>query len=897
MKKRTEAVDIIIPVYNGYDDLQLCMPSVLKHTDLTKHRLILINDCSPDERIAPYLDSFSGEHILVLHNEKNMGFSANVNKGMAQSEDRDVLLLNSDTIVTAGWLDKIIACAYREESIGTVTPLSNSATLCSVPVMCQDNPMPENVTADEYAGLIETCSLRRYPRITVAVGFCMYIKRSVIDDIGVFDAETFGRGYGEENDFCNRAEQAGYHHVMCDDTFVYHKGTASFDTEEKKKLLEEHEAILNDRYAAQMRMNHLYCMENPDQEIRDNINMYTKLHNGKQNILYLLHLDFQEGAFNNIGGTQIHVKELTMALRDEYNVFVAARDEEYLRLTIYTDKDVVSLKFEIGEAPKFPVFRDEKMRKIYEQILLAFDIDMVHIQHSQDLSLELYFAAERFGIPVIATIHDFYYACPTIILLDNENQFCQKEDAKLSFEERQKRCQECLRQKKDIASQVDYLRIWRRENKKALSICRKLIFPSESARDILLEYFPSLKEKCMVIEHGEDKLERDIIHVPSPEKHQKSEHLHVKLDRVPGADQGLNDIKGWAYLEGVPNEETKIYVEFTDSKGKKDCFLANKVPRPDIVDAFGATEALMCGLDLRISTRKLADGPVKIRVYVKHDGVFYTDNQSTKGEYHHRFGKRGRLNVAFLGGMVPQKGSLMARELIPMDKGGINWFVLGAIGDKNILEISQENCFFSSTYKKEELPQLLEDNEIDIICILPIWPETFSYTVSEAWLNGIPIVATDIGAVGERIRKTGGGWLVKPDASPDEVMQLLHHIIDHPEEYQAKKEIVDDMEMKTVEQMCEEYRSFYRELLEFTEKELPEDKIDRDFIFQGLALGDPSIGGSGSIAAMNRLKNENAALKASIEVTKGTISYKMARKISDAKIPFKEQMKRFFHRK
>lgn len=109
----------------------------------------------------------------------------------------------------------------------------------------------------------------------------------------------------------------------------------------------------------------------------------------------------------------------------------------------------------------------------------------------------------------------------------------------------------------------------------------------------------------MVIEHGEDKLERDIIHVPSPEKHQKSEHLHVKLDRVPGADQGLNDIKGWAYLEGVPNEETKIYVEFTDSKGKKDCFLANKVPRPDIVDAFGATEALMCGLDLRISTRKL----------------------------------------------------------------------------------------------------------------------------------------------------------------------------------------------------------------------------------------------------------------------------------------------------
>ena len=897
MSKRTEAVDIIIPVYNGYEDLQLCIPSVKKYTDLTKHRVILINDCSPDERIAPYLDSLAQENIVVLHNEKNLGFSANINKGMAQSSNRDVLLLNSDTIVTEGWLDKIRACAYRDPAIGTVTPLSNSATLCSVPVMCQDNPLPEGFTVDEYAALIERCSLKRYPRITVAVGFCMFIKRCVIDDIGNFDAETFGRGYGEENDFCNRAEQAGYHHVMCDDTFVYHKGTASFDTEEKRALLEAHDAILKERYARQMENNHLYCMANPDQEIRDNLNMYTRLHNGRQNILYLLHLDFQEGAFNNIGGTQIHVKELVQAFRQEYNIFVAARDEEYLRVTAYTDQDVISLKFEIGEAPQFPVFRDAKLGKIYEQILMTFDIDLVHIQHSQDLSLELYYAAEKFGIPVIATIHDFYYACPTIILLDPENQYCIPQEETLGTEACRQRCQECLRQKKEIASQVDYLRIWRKENEKALSLCRKLIFPSKSARDIMLHYFPSLKDKCMVIYHGEDKLERDIIHVPSPDKAQKNGKLHIRLDRVPGADQGLNDVKGWAYLEGVPNEETKIYVEFVDSKGKKDCFLANKVPRPDIVDAFGAPEALMCGIDLRISTRKIADGPVKIHVYVKHGGTVYTDGQSFKGEYRHRFGKRGRLNVAFLGGMVPQKGSLMARELIPMDKSSINWFVLGAIGDKRIMEISQDNCFFSSTYQKDELPQLLEDNEIDVVCILPIWPETFCYTVSEAWMNGIPVVGTDIGAVGERIRETGGGWLVKPDAEPEEVMQLLHHIMDHPGEYQEKKEIVEEMDLKSVEQMCGEYRRFYQELLEFTEKEFPEGKADFDFVFQGLALGDPTVSGRGTVASMNRLKNENAALKASIEVTQGTISYQMARKISDAKIPFKDQIKKVLRRR
>lgn len=892
--RKTETVDIIIPVYNGYEDLQRCIPSVIAHTDLGRHRVILINDCSPDERIAPYLEETAGqnEHILVIHNEKNQGFSANINLGMRQSQDRDVLLLNSDTIVTAGWVEKIAACAYLDDSTGTVTPLSNSATLASVPVFCRDNPVPENVTVDEYAALIERCSLRRYPRITVAVGFCMFIKRCVIDDIGLFDAETFGRGYGEENDFCNRAEQAGYHHVLCDDTFIYHKGTASFDTEEKKALLEEHEAVLNRRYPLQMEKNRLYCMENPDQEIRDNINMYTKLANGRKNILYLLHLDFRSEAFNNIGGTQIHVRELMQAFRSEYNIFVAARDREYLRVTGYTDKDEISLKFEIGEAPAFPVFRDAQLRRIYEQILMAFDIDMVHIHHSQDLSLELFYAADRLGIPVIATLHDYYYACPTILLLDENNRFCAAKGR--CGESCGGDCGSCLRQKMGIAPQMDYLKIWRRESLKALSLCRKLIFPSTSAQDIFLREFPSLKEKCMVIYHGEDFEKTEALHVPAPEGAKKNGRLRVKLDRVVGADQGLNDIKGWAYLEGVPNEKTKIYVELVDARGEKDCFLAPKAARPDIVDAFGDPDALMCGIDLRVSTDKLSDGPVKIHVYVKCDGECYTTGQTFRGEYRRRFGREGRLNVAFLGGMVPQKGSVLARQMIAMDKNSINWFVLGAIGDKQMMEIHQNNCFFSSTYKKEELPVMLSDNKIDVICILPIWPETFSYTLSEAWMNGVPVVGTDIGAVGERIRSTGGGWLVDADAAPEEILQLLHHIMDHPEEYKEKKAAVQSMKRKSVAQMCLEYGSFYADLLEFSDKKTAENETDFDFIFQGLALGDPSVCGRGTVASLNRLQNENAALKASIDVLKGTTSYRMARKISEAKLPFKEQLKKVF---
>lgn len=212
------AVDIIVPIYNAFEDLRICLDSIYKNTDLQGNRLILINDNSPDERIKPYLDKQSETHgnVIVIHNGSNKGFSANINLGMAQSRDHDVILLNSDTVVTRNWVEKMTACAYSDPAVGTVTPVSNNATLCSVPLFCEENKLPEGLGIEKAAELVERCSFRDYPDITVAHGFCMLVKREVIETIGNFDAETFGRGYGEENDFCNRAEQAGYKHVMCE---------------------------------------------------------------------------------------------------------------------------------------------------------------------------------------------------------------------------------------------------------------------------------------------------------------------------------------------------------------------------------------------------------------------------------------------------------------------------------------------------------------------------------------------------------------------------------------------------------------------------------------------------------------------------------------------------------
>ena len=109
-------VDIIIPVYNAFEDLTICLKSILDVTDLENHRLILVNDCSSDNRILPYLNTVQSQNItkniLVFNNTKNLGFSGTINQGILQSEEHDVILLNSDTIVTKDWINKMVTCAY-----------------------------------------------------------------------------------------------------------------------------------------------------------------------------------------------------------------------------------------------------------------------------------------------------------------------------------------------------------------------------------------------------------------------------------------------------------------------------------------------------------------------------------------------------------------------------------------------------------------------------------------------------------------------------------------------------------------------------------------------------------------------------------------------------------------
>ena len=239
-------VSIVMPVHNAFDSLVVALQSVIRHTNLSVHHLIIVDDASTDPRIRTYLENLAPTpslNIRVIRNKRNKGFSRSVNLGIKCSSG-DVLLLNSDTIVTVGWLEKLQRAAGSRPGIASATPFSNNAALCSIPEFFEPNDVPEGFTVDSFAALVERLSFRAYPEIPTAVGFCMYIARDALTAVGLFDERRFARGYGEENDWCMRARKLGYAHVLDDATYVYHRGAASFGPERKAELVARHHELL-----------------------------------------------------------------------------------------------------------------------------------------------------------------------------------------------------------------------------------------------------------------------------------------------------------------------------------------------------------------------------------------------------------------------------------------------------------------------------------------------------------------------------------------------------------------------------------------------------------------------------------------------------------------------------
>lgn len=220
---------VVIPVYGNLEATRRCLDSVLASALPDDTAVLVINDASPDERVGDYCRrTASAAGWDYLENERNLGFVASANLGFDYRADTDVILLNSDTVVANDWIQRLRECAYREDDIGTVTPFSNNATICSYPGFPYSSAMPQRWDVPSLDALVNGANAGMSAEIPTAVGFCMYIKRACLERTGEFDVDNFGQGYGEECDFCMRAARAGWKHVLAADVFVFHEGGASF---------------------------------------------------------------------------------------------------------------------------------------------------------------------------------------------------------------------------------------------------------------------------------------------------------------------------------------------------------------------------------------------------------------------------------------------------------------------------------------------------------------------------------------------------------------------------------------------------------------------------------------------------------------------------------------------
>lgn len=249
LPRSTARVTVIVPIYNAPEDVRACLSSLGKWTDFSRARVLMIDDGSPSPEIAPLTKEFANkEGFALLVNEKNIGYTRTINRGIKEAGTDDVVLLNSDTVVTPGWLEGLLRAAETHPEVGTVTAMSDNAGAFSFPTMHVRNPKPALVPPELWATLIVAAAQDCKPvEVPTGNGFCLFIKRSLIDKIGIFDEKSFPRGYGEENEFCMRALSKGWRHVISPYSYVFHERSKSFGGE-KSKLIEEGAATLAKMY-------------------------------------------------------------------------------------------------------------------------------------------------------------------------------------------------------------------------------------------------------------------------------------------------------------------------------------------------------------------------------------------------------------------------------------------------------------------------------------------------------------------------------------------------------------------------------------------------------------------------------------------------------------------------
>ncbi|MFD2453255.1 glycosyltransferase [Ideonella paludis] len=469
----TPLVDVIIPVHGGAIETLRCLWSVLTAPVQTPHRVVVINDAGPDQILNAKLRNLAARDLFTLEqNKTNLGFVKTVNLGLRLQRDRDVVILNSDTEVYGNWLDRLVQIAQRRPELATITPLSNNATICSYPEPQADNRSPLEVTHAEIDALAAEVNADQVAYTPTGVGFCMFIRRDALNEVGLLDERRFGRGYGEENDLCQRMLRHGWRHGIACGVYVRHVGSVSFKGEASVRTAAALKTLsrLYPNYEADI---HRHIASDPAWIYRAQIDLARlKRCAERSNVLLVCH--------NRGGGTERHIVEQTKALQDQGKGVFELRPSHQPGCVALVNPALYRLH-SLAALPPLP-------SQFFEEVLEALSIDEIHVHHLIDFPSgmgDLLIACSRkLNVRLRMAIHDYYAICPRVNLVNSEGQYCAQPPEHV--------CNACL-EKDDLLRTTGTIQTWRSGALRLLEAADRVIVPSNDVKQRLQHMAPHIE--------------------------------------------------------------------------------------------------------------------------------------------------------------------------------------------------------------------------------------------------------------------------------------------------------------------------------------------------------------------------------------------------------------------
>ena len=480
-------INILIPVYNGYEFLENLFKSVIENTTLP-HKIIIGNDKSPDERVLPFLKSIIKKYpnvdIKLVDNEENLGFLKTVNKLLKFAKNH-VVILNTDTEVPKYWLERLMYPIFKNgNEIASTTPFTNSGSICSFPKYLKDNEIYDNLKLEKIDEVFKNVDIEKTMlEIPTGVGFCMGMNYNVLKKIGGFD-EIYGMGYGEENDWCQRAIKEGYKNLHVTNLFIYHKHGASFLSKDKKRYIQEHHKILLNKFPDFDIDIQKTIKEDKLRRLREILEVLIHFKNNKNNILMVDH--------NLGGGTTFYRKQkINEFLKENRSVILLIynRNEKKYKIEFlfndykkgfFIDKYSFVIKF----------LKNLQIEKIffnsivsYENIFEILD-DFIKLKSEKNCLMEF-------------PVHDFFCISPDYNLLGESGKY---EGVPLDLGKYEEFLKKSKREFKLLCSNTD-MKLWRENWNKFLLNCENILCFSHSTEEIVEKVYPNVKSHFLYIPH------------------------------------------------------------------------------------------------------------------------------------------------------------------------------------------------------------------------------------------------------------------------------------------------------------------------------------------------------------------------------------------------------------